>query len=167
VTVCSKEDTQVRRQWKWRKFFLELGADVNGREVEIKQDTPLIAATSLNADAVAILYIDRGANIYHSGCSGGTALHWAAYCGRDKLVQRLIEEDAEINKRCIDYKATPLLWAMHGLKKGPKGNIHNQLKCIKMLVQAGADKTIPNASGEIGTDYLNDEDVELRRALNS
>ncbi len=39
------------------RIFIEHGANVNGNRMEIKKDTPLIAAASLNADKVAILYI--------------------------------------------------------------------------------------------------------------
>src|SRR6266487_2983734 len=43
------------------KIFLEHGANINGYELIEKHDTPLIAAASLHADAVAILYIEHGA----------------------------------------------------------------------------------------------------------
>src|ERR1039457_6412246 len=67
---------------KMARIFLEFGADINGGELIEKQDTPLIAASSLHADLVALLYIDQGAELNHPGCHGGTALHWAAWCGR-------------------------------------------------------------------------------------
>ena len=51
------------------KIFLEYGANVNGNELTEKQDTPLIAASSLHADQVAIFYIENGANINHAGYS--------------------------------------------------------------------------------------------------
>ncbi len=63
---------------KIAKIFLEYGANINGNKLTEKQDTPLIAAASLHADQVAIFYIEKGANINHTGCHGGTALHWAA-----------------------------------------------------------------------------------------
>jgi ankyrin repeat protein len=147
------------------KIFLEHGANVNGYELIEKRDTPLIAAASLHADKVAILYIGHGANIYHAGCHGGTALHWAAWCGRDKVVRRLIKEGAEINKRCIDFKATPLFWAVHGLKNSGEVNMHNQFECIKILLDAGADKDITNCDGHMPIDLLSEEDVELRELL--
>jgi uncharacterized protein len=148
------------------KIFLEYGADINGGRLIKKQDTPLVAASSLHADQLAFLYLDFGANIHHQGCHGGTALHWAAWCGRDKLVAKLIERGAEINKICIDYKATPLFWAVHGLKNGEKNNLQEYLRCVEILVQAGADKNIPNADGNTVFDLLNDEDLELNEILN-
>jgi ankyrin repeat protein len=148
------------------KIFLKYGANVNGNKPTEKHDTPLIAAASLYADQVAILYIENGANINHAGCHGGTAVHWAAWCGRDKVVRRLIKEGAEINKRCIDFKATPLFWAVHGLKNGDKNNMHNHLECVKILIQSGAENNIPNSEGKTVFDLLNDEDLELKEKLN-
>jgi uncharacterized protein len=147
------------------KVFLEYGANINGNELREKHDTPLVAASSLYADAVAIFYLDYGANINHAGGHGGTALHWAAWCGRDKVVRRLVQEGAEINKRCIDFRATPLFWAVHGLKKGDKSNVNNQVECAKILVESGADKNIPNADGLTVFDLLSERDLELKEIL--
>jgi hypothetical protein len=91
---------------KMAKIFLQYGANIDGGKLVEKQDTPLIAASSLHANAVAILYIEKGASIHHAGCHGGTALHWAAWCGRPEVVRRLLQEGAEINKLCMDFKAT-------------------------------------------------------------
>jgi ankyrin repeat protein len=147
------------------KIFLSLGADVNGGEQIEKKDTPLIAAASLQADKVGLLYINHGANIFHAGCHGGTALHWAAWCGRDVLVDRLINERAEINKLCIEFRSTPLFWAIHGLKFGGVQNQHNQVACAKLLIQAGADRSIPNFEGYKPYQLLGENDTELRALL--
>jgi len=151
---------------KMAKIFLESGANINGNKFSEKQDTPLIAASSLHADQVAILYIENGADINHAGCHGGTALHWAAWCGRDKVVRRLVEEGAEINKICIDFKATPLFWAVHGLRNGGTNNMRDCVECVKILIQSGADKNIPNAEGKTVFHLLTDEDLELKEQLN-
>lgn len=148
------------------KIFLDFGANINGNKLTEKQDTPLIAASSLHADQLAIFYIENGADINHAGCHGGTALHWAAWCGRDKVVRRLIKEGAQINKRCIDFKATPLFWAVHGLKNGGTNSVRDCLECVKILIQSGADKNIPNAEGKTVFDLLTDEDLELKEQLN-
>jgi uncharacterized protein len=150
---------------KMAELFLEYGANINGNELIEKKDTPLLAAASLHADQVAMLYIENGADINHAGCHGGTALHWAAWCGRDKVAGRLIQQGAEINKLCIDFKATPLFWAVHGSKNGDKNDMQNYLECIKILIQSGADKNIPNADGNTVFDLLNDEDLELKELL--
>ena len=151
---------------KMAKIFLAYGSHIDGNTLIEKQDTPLIAAASLYADRVAIFYIENGATINHAGCHGGTALHWAAWCGRDKVVSRLIREGAEINKKCIDFKATPLFWAVHGLKKGDKKNSISHLECVKIIIQSGADRNIPNGEGKTVFDLLNEEDLELKELLN-
>jgi ankyrin repeat protein len=149
------------------KAFIEHGSNIDGGELIEKKDTPLIAAVSLYADQLAIFYIEQKANINHAGCHGGTALHWAAWCGRDKVVDKLIQSGTEINKLCIDFNATPLFWAVHGLKSGGNKNLQNYLKCIKVLMQAGADTSIPNTEGKTVFDLLNNEDLDLKEALNS
>lgn len=147
------------------KIFIEHGARINGLETEEKKDTPLTAACSLGADALALYYLREGADIHLAGCHGGTALHWASWCGRDAVVSRLIEAGADINRRCIDFRATPLFWAVHGLKTGGLRNLHHQVNCIKILLDAGADKAIPNAEGRTAYDLLGTEDDELKALL--
>jgi uncharacterized protein len=151
---------------KLAKIFLEFGANINGERLTETQDTPLIAASSLHADEVANLYIENGADIHLTGCHGGTALHWAAWCGREKLVRKLIEQGADINKICIDFKATPLFWAVHGLKKVEPTDKHGHIECVRNLVQAGAEKNIPNADGNTVFDLLDADDLELKAILN-
>lgn len=147
------------------RIFLEFGANIEGNEPIEKQDTPLIAASSLHADQMAILYIEKGANIHHAGCHGGTALHWASWCGRHKVVERLIREGAEVNRRCLDFSATPLFWAIHGLKNGGNISLGDYLQCVKILNRSGAAKDIPNAEGKTVFDLLTDEDRELREQM--
>ena len=158
--VCEKKYTDDEAV-AMAKIFLEFGADVNGGELIEKKDTPLIAASSLGADKVGILYIEHGANIHHGGCHGGTAIHWAAWCGRDMLVMKLIEKGAEINKLCIDFRSTPLFWAVHGYRFGEGQNRHHQAECARMLLGAGADRSIPNFEGYRPIQLLDEEDIEL------
>ncbi|MFC5412194.1 ankyrin repeat domain-containing protein [Larkinella bovis] len=147
------------------KLFLEYGAHVDGNGLMEKQDSPLVAAASLHADQVAILYLENGATIDHPGCFGGTALHWAAWCGRPAVVRRLIQAGAEINTRCLDFKATPLFWAVHGLKRNENANVPDYTECVHLLLQAGADQTIPNGEGKTVADLLTEDDRELKDAL--
>ena len=50
---------------KIAKLFLKHGATINGDVLIEKKDTPLVAATSLHADKLALLYIENGADIHH------------------------------------------------------------------------------------------------------
>ncbi|WP_420150824.1 ankyrin repeat domain-containing protein [Spirosoma sp.] len=146
-------------------LLLEHGANVDGYELVKNQDTPLLAAASLYAENVGILYANRGATINHPGCYGGTALHWAAWTGQDKLVKRLIEAGADIHRRCTTFEGTPLLWAVHGSKQGGPENSRNQIACVQLLLAAGADKNTPNKEGTPPIDFLDKEDNELRALL--
>jgi ankyrin repeat protein len=92
-------------------------------------------------------------------------LHWAACFLIDKVVRKLVQEGAEINKRCIDFKSTPLFWAVHGLKNGGYNDMPACLECVKILLEAGADKSIPNAQGTTVFDLADAEDVELKKLL--
>ncbi|MES1213872.1 MAG: ankyrin repeat domain-containing protein [Bacteroidota bacterium] len=157
--ITDEEGVEIAR------IFLEYGANINGNELIEKKDTPLVAAASLHADKVAILFIENGAVINHPGCHGGTALHWSAWCGRDKVVKRLLEEGAEVNKLCIDFKATPLFWAVHGLKNGGKDDVSDYPECVRLFIQYGADKTIPNVDGNTPFSLLDDNDAELKELL--
>jgi hypothetical protein len=143
------------------KMFLKYGASVNP-DISVPKDSPLTAASSLGCDQLALLYIQQGANVNHQGCHGGTALHWAAWCGHDVLVEKLVHLNSDINQRCIDFKSTPLFWAVHGLKLGGKENQRNQVKCAQILVGRGADRSIPNFEGYLPIQLLNDDDDELR-----
>lgn len=142
---------------KMAELFLAQGARVDGNELKEGQDSPLVAAASLHADQVGLLYINAGANIHHPGCYGGTALHWAAWCGRPVLLQRLLEEGAEPNRLCQEFRATPLFWAAHGLKNAEGQNVQQQGECIRLLLRAGADANTPNFEGYLPKDLLGEE----------
>jgi len=152
------------------KIFLEFGANINGINLEEKHDSPLTAASSLSADQLAIFYIEQGAEISHPGAHGGTALHWAAWTGRDKVVEKLVEQGAEIDKICIDFEATPIFWALHGFNSDPANRQNKQItknyyECVRILVEAGADKSIPNCDGHTVFDLIGDEDLALKHLL--
>ena len=158
--ITDKEGVEIA------KLFLKYGADINGNGLIEKQDTPLLAACSLHADQLAIFYIEKGADIHHQGCHGGTALHWAAWTGRPLLVKKLVEKGSEINKLCIDFKATPLFWAIHGLKNEGYDSMNDCLEIVKTLLKAGADRSIPNGNGSTVFDLPGNEDAELKGLLN-
>jgi uncharacterized protein len=125
------------------KIFLEHGANIDGFMAQSDNNTPLIASASLHAEQLGLFYIAHGANIFYAPPSdGGTALHWAAFCGRDKLVEKLIEKGARVNQLDTNYQSTPCGWAIHVLESGDTKNLLNQLTCIKLLLKAGTDKKL-------------------------
>lgn len=142
------------------KVFITHGTDVNVHRAEGK-DSPLTAACSLHCDQLALLYIRHGALVSHRGCHGGTALHWASWCGRNLLVEELVHLAPDINQRCIDFKSTPLFWAIHGYKFGGKDNRHHQINCARILLDHSADPSIPNFEGYLPKQLLDGDDKEL------
>lgn len=147
------------------KIFVEYGSNINGNEIIVEKDTPLIAACSLYADKVALYYIEKGAELNHPGCHGGTALHWAAWCGRPEVVEKLVQAGANINQTSIQYQSTPLIWAMNALKENATKNTEPLITCINILITSGADKSIPDADGKTFVDYLNDDKSGLKDLL--
>ena len=143
------------------KVLMECGSGVNGNALVKGTDSPLTAACSLHCDKLALLYIERGAQTDHQGCLGGTALHWASWCGRDVVVEKLVAITSDINRLCIDFKSTPLFWAIHGFKFGGKDNQHHQLNCARMLLKHGADPSIPNFEGYLPVQLLGKDDKEF------
>ncbi|MBS1526592.1 MAG: ankyrin repeat domain-containing protein [Bacteroidetes bacterium] len=148
------------------KIFLEAGSNIDGFMAQGDNNTPLIAAASLHAEKLGLFYIEHGANIFYAlERDGATALHWAAFCGRDKLVKKLIESGADINQLDTAYKSTPAGWAIHELTSDRSNNKLNQVECIKLLLKAGTDK---NLLAVDSIKYLQDmaqNDPELRALL--
>ncbi|MFC4721024.1 ankyrin repeat domain-containing protein [Geojedonia litorea] len=147
------------------KVFLENGANIDGDKMK-NEGTPLLAAASLHAEQLGIFYIDNGADVHYTYKNdGASALHWAAFCGRDKLVERLIKANAEIDEPDTEHKSTPIGWAIHSLQSNDMGNKYNQLKCIKLLLRSGVDT---NKLDKEKYDYLHSlskDDPELQNLL--
>lgn len=142
------------------KLFFKYGADLNVERRDGK-DSPLTAACSLRCDQLALFYIQQGADIAHKGCHGGTGLHWASWCGRDEVVEKLVTLHPDLNQLCIDFKSTPLFWAAHGYRFGGKENRHHQVNCARILLAHGADPSIPNFEGYIPFQLIENDDQEF------
>lgn len=128
-------------------ILLDFGANINGLDLKTLQDTPIITAASLYANQLAKYYLTKGANLHHQGCFGGTALHWAAWCGGVELLEVLLQQGLDLNQQCIEFKSSPLFWAVHGTYKDKNMVRSSHLKSIELLLNAGADKNIPNVEG--------------------
>lgn len=147
------------------KVLLKNGANIDGDKNK-GEGTPLLAAASLHAEQVGILYISYGADIHHTYKNdGASALHWAAFCGKDLLVQRLIEAQASIDQADSNYQSTPLGWAIHALQSKDVQELENQVNCLKLLLEAGADPTTLDPSKIAYLRSLASEDSEIEQLL--
>jgi len=121
------------------QIFLGFGAYIDGDKTK-NEGTPILAAASLHAEKLGIFYIDNGADIHYTYQDNGeSCLHWASFCGRDKLVDRLIKANAPIDNPDNTFRSTPLAWALQSLQANDTKNKHNQVGCIKLLLKNGAD----------------------------
>lgn len=151
---------------KLAKIFLDHGANIDGDKYK-NEGTPLLAAASLHAEQVGIFYIDQGADVHYTFKNdGATALHWASFCGLDKLVKRLITANAYVDEPDREHKSTPLGWAIHSLQSKDKMNMHNQEECIKLLLMSGADIKNLNKEKIEFLFTLTKDNIELENLLN-
>jgi ankyrin repeat protein len=134
-------------------LFIENGSRVNGFS-EWKEDIPLLSAIGYYLEDIAHFLIDKGADYTHVGHHGATALHWAAWTGQDSLVSALLEFPVDIDAADHDFGATPLLYGIHGYFRGGEINDNNQLNCIQLLLNAGANPRHKDKEGNDAWGYL-------------
>jgi uncharacterized protein len=159
--VCLKYYTE-QEGIEMAKILIRYGADVNVKK-NVGEDSPLTAACSMWCDELALFYLEQGASIHHQGCHGGTALHWSAWCGRDRVLQTVLEMNPNINQLCIKFKSTPLFWALHGYRFGGVENRHHQINCARLLLSHGADRSIPNFEGYVPQQLIEEGNTELEK----
>jgi ankyrin repeat protein len=125
-------------------LLIENGALIEGSK---GKESPLIAATSLGCESVAKLLIDSGANLEATGVFGARPLHWAASMGLSLTVELLIHKGSELEKKCSEFGATPLYWAVFSF--GPHGpnRKRDPIESVKMLLEAGANLDTTNNQG--------------------
>ncbi|MEO5931570.1 MAG: ankyrin repeat domain-containing protein [Candidatus Kapaibacterium sp.] len=135
-----------------------LGASVLGEESKVREIlaehptligslpaedcAPLIDAAINNNVTALRLMLDAGFDIATTGDAGATALHQAAWHGREDAVAMLLAYHAPLEARCSEYQGTPLDWALHGSMN--RGNADgNYPGIVQRLIAAGAQ--VPDA----------------------
>jgi ankyrin repeat protein len=126
------------------ELLIAYGAAIDGN---VGQESPLVAAASLGAVSGARVLIQAGAELEAISIFGARALHWAAWSGALSTVERLVSHGAELEARCSEFGATPLFWAVHGYgPDGPKLK-KEQVRCARVLIEAGASPDTSNKHG--------------------
>lgn len=106
------------------------------------------------------------ANIHYTYRNdGASALNWAAFCGLDKLVDKLIKSKALLDEPDKTHLSTPLGWAIHFLSSNDRDNWHNQITCIKLLLHAGADLNKLSIEAKENLHAFSVNDPELKTIL--
>jgi Ankyrin repeats (3 copies) len=118
---------------------------------------PILAALARGHFETADLLRHNGADPHIRGVEKNTPLHSAVNCADIKLVQKLLEYDADINA-VNEYGSTPLQWASRGLYMGDA--------TLRLLLKHGADV---NARDEDGSTPLHEAskygELEVARLL--
>lgn len=102
-------------------------------------ETPLMMAVFKGETALAILMIDKGADVNKPGW---TPLHYAATSGNVQMIKVLLENYAYIDAESPN-KTTPLMMAAH---YGTPG-------AVKLLLEEGADVSLKNDLGLTAIDF--------------
>ncbi|XP_037430009.1 ankyrin-1-like [Triticum dicoccoides] len=120
------------------KYLLDKGA--NPDKQDNKGFTPLHYATKEGKDRLVRLLLSKGASVDVFSCEG-TPLHVAASYGKTGIMQILLQHNADPNRVSADL-GTP----MAAVLCVASGRISESaaLKCMKLLVKAGADLNCTN-----------------------
>ncbi|KAL6637600.1 hypothetical protein ACP70R_025172 [Stipagrostis hirtigluma subsp. patula] len=122
------------------RYFLDKGADPNKQDH--KGFAPLHYAAKQGFDGMARLLLSRGACV-DLPSSEGTPLHVAASCGKPGVMQILLEHKADPDMVSVDL-CTPLTAVICACTMPGKVDESVCLKCMKLLVKAGADVNCTN-----------------------
>lgn len=98
-------------------------ANVNYRETEYEQETPLIKASSTENIECVKLLLEAKANVHAGDYQNDTALHWSAYYGNLQIVNLLLDAKANANLKNSINKNTVLM-----------ESLSNHV-CVKALLQ--------------------------------
>ena len=111
------------------QLLLDNGANIDARDKTTGSKAIHMAARHNGSLDVAILLLERGAQI--NGCAGRneTALLFAAVAGKTTWVKEFLKHGADVNQEPNDNSGSPLLGAVKALHE----------ETAIMLVEAGAD----------------------------
>jgi ankyrin repeat protein len=121
--------------------LIDEGADVNAKD-ETQQSAYLIATSEVGDDPRLLeLTLGAGADVNAKDSYNGTGLIRAAERGYPRVIRRLLETDVEVD-HVNRLGWTALLEAVILGEGGPP-----HVETVRLLVDAGADATIPDESG--------------------
>ncbi|XP_029384201.1 poly [ADP-ribose] polymerase tankyrase-2-like [Echeneis naucrates] len=128
--------------------------NVNCRDVEGRQSTPLHFAAGYNRLAVVQFLLQHGADVHAKDKGGLVPLHNACSYGHYEVAELLVLHGAVVNVADL-WKFTPL----HEAAAKGKYDI------CKLLLQHGADPARKNRDGNTPLDLVKDTDMDIQDLL--
>ncbi|XP_076154617.1 poly [ADP-ribose] polymerase tankyrase-2-like isoform X3 [Alosa pseudoharengus] len=128
--------------------------NVNCRDVEGRQSTPLHFAAGYNRVGVVEYLLQHGADVHAKDKGGLVPLHNACSYGHYEVAELLVIHGAVVNVADL-WKFTPLHEA------AAKG----KYEICKLLLQHGADPTKKNRDGNTALDLVKDGDMDIQDLL--
>jgi ankyrin repeat protein len=127
---------------------------------KVKGDELGDAARDGNTDEILRLWRENGAtlDVEHKGFNGLTPLHWAAWEGHGEACRALVSTcRANVDSR-TSSGLTPLMYAAY----------YNELQCVEVLMELGADITLRNDKKGTALEWARDEGhIEVAAFLES
>ncbi|MBO9666757.1 MAG: ankyrin repeat domain-containing protein [Bdellovibrio sp.] len=122
------------------KLILEKNPDVNIKNQE--GETALFAALVSDKADIAKTLIEQGASLEDVGGEGESALFMAATTNQTDIMEIVLKKAPQLLNKSDDHGTTPL---MEAAKFGGE-------KTVKILLDAGADKSLKNEDGRTALD---------------
>ena len=125
------------------RFLLDNGHEANGISKDIMNNTALLIAILFDNPEAFDLYLDRFPFVVHSkNKNGESALHLAAQKGKDEVILKLLQRNANIDDT-DSQGCTPLHYAAAWAHRNT----------IDLLISNGANYNIPNGKGWRPSDF--------------
>ncbi|MCK4635772.1 MAG: ankyrin repeat domain-containing protein [Candidatus Moranbacteria bacterium] len=136
---------------KMVNLLLDVGVDIDGKTGE-SGDTPLIFAIMQENRELVELLISRGANVNEKNFFNMSAFGGVCGMGNEEYVRLFLENGADVNQILSrkfseddepSQDVTPLIFATR----------ENNLNVVKLLIEAGADKSLKDSNDKTALDY--------------
>jgi ankyrin repeat protein len=95
------------------------------------------AARNNRTEAVRTM-LAAGFPVDATGQHAATPLHWAAFHGNVEMTREILRCHPPLEQTDLDFKGTPLGWAIHGSKHGWHAKTGDYPAVIELLLEAGA-----------------------------
>ncbi len=125
------------------KKLIEEGADLTTKNSTFFGDSPLHLAIRFYSYPVALVLIEKGADVNVKNDAGVAPIHLAAAGQDSEVIEKLIAAGADVNAKDSGTGGTPLHWT-------------TSVEIAEILIAAGADLSIKNDNGKTPAEHHED-----------